>query len=106
MRTSQRDQGGTITFAGNAVDGPTASGVAQPGAIPFTAVRNATGNYTVRFDPRIVPLSANGNATNNFQFAAGGVLGAGVLVFTLIDANGLAGNASFAFTCTALDKRT
>jgi hypothetical protein len=55
-------------------------------------VRNATGNYTLRFDPRIV-LSANGNATNNFQFAAGGVLGAGVLVFTLIDANGLAGNA-------------
>jgi hypothetical protein len=106
MRTAQRDQGGTITFAGYAVDGPTASGVAQPGAIPFTVVRTSAGAYTVRFDPRITVLAVQMTATSNFQFAAGGTPGPGGFSVVLLDANGTVGNVNFSFTCTALDKRT
>jgi hypothetical protein len=106
MRTTQRDQGGTITFAGTAVDGPTASGVAQPGSIPFTVVRNATGSYTVRFDRRLMTLAVNANCTNNYLLAAGGSVGAGGFAMTLLDVNGAVGNANFGFTCTVLDRRT
>jgi hypothetical protein len=35
MRTSQRDQGGVVTFDAAVSDAPSGSGVGQPGGIPF-----------------------------------------------------------------------
>jgi hypothetical protein len=57
MRTVQRDQIGVIAFTGQFNGaGSSASGVAT-GGVPFSFSRAGAGQYTVRFDPSLIPLA-------------------------------------------------
>jgi hypothetical protein len=106
MRTSQRDQGGVVTFDAAVSDAPSGSGVGQPGGIPFAFTRIATGTYRLNFDPRLTPIAAGANATATAYNASAVNLAAGTAQVTLGNAAFAGTNGSFSFSITARDART
>jgi hypothetical protein len=105
MRSAQRDQGGTLTFGAGVADAPSGSGVAQPGGIPFTFTRTATGVYDYRISGRLVPLSVNANPNYlNGNHAAVSGLGPGFFSIATYN-NGTVVNVGHFWTCTARDLR-
>jgi hypothetical protein len=109
MRSSQSDQrGGSITFSAgfDGINLASGSGVAQPGSIPFSWVRSSQGNYSVRFDSRLIPSGYNANVNGGFFFSAVGPnVSPGSISFAVLDANGAMQNGIINFTCTARDTR-
>lgn len=107
MRTTQRE-GGYVTFNGYVKDAASGSGIAQPGNIPYTYTRTATGNYTVTVDSRITVLSFTVLSIAGMGFTAvanslpptAGSFGVAVL-----GSGGGNTNSHFHFTCTARDTR-
>jgi hypothetical protein len=105
MRTTQRDQGGTTTFAASVIDAASGSGVAQPGAVPFTFTRTGAGSYTVNFDTRLTPVApVVVPADKAVSRCSGGA--PGTFNVFVESPPGTFVNGSWRFSCTALDKRT
>lgn len=66
MRSTTRDQGLGPTIAGG-FDGSVASGGGVSNGVVWSWVRNATGDYTVRFDPSLVPLTVVSGAGSGYS---------------------------------------
>jgi hypothetical protein len=100
VRTTQRDQGRT-TFAGF-FDGTVASGSGVAGDVPYTFLRTATGDYTIRFDVAILPLSCVVGSTSGW--AAPISWGPGTARMQSYSGAGVANNTQITFSVSG--KRT
>jgi hypothetical protein len=80
--------------------------VAQPGAIPFTYTRTAAGQYTYRFDSRILALTVLANPDYQIANQAATALAASGSFALVTYNNNTPTSAPHAWTCTAIDKRT
>jgi hypothetical protein len=100
MRTTQRDSQGIVTFSAFVPDLSSSSGVAHPGPVPFTSVRTATGNYTVRFDVSLVPTAITFGAVNGHILRTSSS-GAGFVLVIGETTPGTPANQGFMFTMTA-----
>jgi hypothetical protein len=108
MRSSQRDQINAIIFSGILVDAASGSGIAQPGGIVYTFIRNSVGNYTITFDPRILVISALAipvTASGPFAITIAGTGTSNSVNPQIYNTTGSGVNGSFKFICTAIDKR-
>jgi hypothetical protein len=106
MKSTPRDQVATISFGARCADVPSGSGVAQPGAIPFTYTRTAAGQYAYRFDARILALAVLANADYQIANQAATALAASGTFALVTYNNNVPTSAPHTWTCTALDKRT
>jgi hypothetical protein len=59
MRSTQRDITAYAIFSASVLDAASGFGLAQPGNIPFTFTRTATGIYVYNFSPRLRALSGS-----------------------------------------------
>lgn len=57
MRSTAQDRDGLVKFVGRF----NSTSVLSVDRIPFTLQRVAVGQYTIRFDPSLFPISANAN---------------------------------------------
>jgi hypothetical protein len=103
MRTTQRDQTGTVSFGAFVVDAAGGSGVAN--GIRFSYTRSSTGVYFVLFPVALVPLTANITAFQGAYVGAADTFAPGS--FRVVMAlSGAVANTSFFFSCVARDQRT
>ena len=107
MRSTDRDKTGTVTFGDRIVDGASGAGVSQPGNIPYSWSRVATGQYNVRFDVRLTPVVVMASGADNQGAIGAPTTGVpGLFNIYLLSTAGVGVNANSRWTCTALDKRT
>jgi hypothetical protein len=106
VRSTERDQAGIVRFGAMVADAASGSGVAQPGAVPFTFARTGTGAYQITVDPRLTVLTgiANGNDTGVVFANVSAPSGSRFNVVCRNDA-GVLTNSGFHFNCTARDGR-
>jgi hypothetical protein len=105
VRTQQRD-GSTVTIGATLGDAPSGSGVLQPGGIPFTFTRTATGTYVLRFDTRIVPVAAFANPATGGYVAIINLMSAGFVQAFMFNNAWAPVNGNVSILIDALDKRT
>jgi hypothetical protein len=101
MRTTQRDQGGTLSFGADVTDAASGAGVAQPGGIPFTFTRTGAGQYTYNIDPALRAVTVTANVWSG-QGNGTAVATVGQGTFSLLTFNNnTATNARHWWNCTA-----
>lgn len=105
MRSTQRDVGSVSTFTGKVADAASGVGLFMPDQTPFTYTRDAVGQYSLRFDTRIVPVGILAISTTNLFIRLYGFV-PGLAILIALDANGATFSADFLFTMTARDLRT
>lgn len=105
MRTRQRDSG-LVVFSFEVVDAANGQGTMFADA-RYSFIQVSTGVYSVRFDPRIVPMSTAVHTT--FAVNRYVLLGSAIPGFLDVRAYSDLGvtptNSSFRVIMTALDKR-
>lgn len=105
MRSRERDRGGIISFSGVTPSGAASGvGVAQPGNIPYSYIRTATGDYTFRFDPALHALAMQAIGTSGPVVPAG-AFGAGTFRLQSFAVAGGLSDGIIHFQCTARDRR-
>lgn len=100
MRTAQRDQAGVVVFTGQFNGGGAVpTGVGWGAGVPFSFSRIGAGQYTVRFDPALIPLAVVAASSAGPALPYG--LGAGVFSLNTTNTAGALTDGTVHFTVTA-----
>ena len=103
MRTTTRDQTGLTVFSGSVPGAGGGSGTGVAGPVPFTWSRPSTGQFQIKFDTALTPLTVLVAGDNGLSVIYG--LAAGTFSVNTFNNAAALVNANFFFTITARDTR-